>query len=77
MCHNGGEDTEERDCFGMAHPAGSGYISAQEKSFSKLMRDGRIMSDKEEMMMICMGAAHRHSKVLGIICERGSLYVPV
>ena len=45
MCHNGGEDTEERDCFGMAHPAGSGYISAQEKSFSKLMRDGRIMSD--------------------------------
>ena len=35
------------------------------------------MTIKEEMMMICMGAAHRHSKVLGIICERGSSYVPV
>lgn len=27
----------ERDCLGVAHPAGSGYTSAQEKSFLKLM----------------------------------------
>ena len=50
MCHKGGEDTE-KDCFRVVHPAGSGYISEKEKSCSKLMRDDRIVSDKEEMMI--------------------------
>ena len=47
MCHKGGEDTE-KDCFRVVHLAGS---QRRKKSCSKLMRDDRIVSDKEEMMI--------------------------